>query len=95
MIYVTPHIQNSPPTLQPYAQATIHLALFKSFTSFANLQGDPFAMGDTTEMDVSSLLAQIETLGKSLSPGIKQDAAPRKKLRLAARHLGRSNGRAR
>lgn len=52
-------------------------------------------MGDTTEMDVLSLLAQIENLGKSLSPGSKQDAAPRKKSRLAARDLGRSNGRAR
>lgn len=95
MIYVTPHIQKSPPTLHPYAQATIHLALFKSFTSFANLQGDPFAMGDTTEMDVSPPLAFIDNLGKSLSTGSKQDAAPRKKLRLAARHLGRSNARAR
>ncbi len=47
-------------------------------------------MGDTTESDVSSLLAQIDNLGKNLSSGSKQDAETRKKLRLAARELSRA-----
>ena len=47
-------------------------------------------MADTTEPDISSLLAQISSLGKSLSPGSKQDAEVRKKLRLAARDLNRA-----
>ena len=47
-------------------------------------------MGDTTDPDVPSLLAQIDNLGKSLSPDSKQDAEARKKLRLAARDLSRA-----
>lgn len=47
-------------------------------------------MADTTEPEVSSLLAHIDKLGKSLSPGSKQDAETRKKLRLAARDLNRA-----
>ena len=47
-------------------------------------------MGDTTEPDVSSLLAQIDNLGKNLSSGSKQDAETRKKLRFAARDLSRA-----
>ncbi|CAD6578694.1 MAG: hypothetical protein ASARMPRED_008804 [Alectoria sarmentosa] len=47
-------------------------------------------MGDTTEPNVLSLLVQIDSLGKSLSPGSKQDADTRKKLRLAARDLSRA-----
>lgn len=47
-------------------------------------------MADMTEPDVSSLLAQIDSLGKSLSLDSKQDAETRKKLRLAARDLTRA-----
>ena len=47
-------------------------------------------MADTTVPDVSSFLAQIDNLGKSLSTGSKQDVETRKKLRLAARDLNRA-----
>lgn len=46
---------------------------------------------DKTDHEISTLLAQVDSLGKSLSPGSKQDAAEtRKKLRLAARDLSRA-----
>ena len=67
------------------------LALFKNISIDllpTYLQVDILlAMGNTTEPDVSSLLAQIDKLGKSLSPGSKQDVETRKKLRIAARDL--------
>lgn len=47
-------------------------------------------MDDTTEPEVSSLLAQIDNLGKRLSSDSKQDAETRKKLRLAARSLSKA-----
>ena len=47
-------------------------------------------MADTTEPEISSLLAQIDSIGKTISPGSKQDAEVRKKLRLAARDLSRA-----
>ena len=47
-------------------------------------------MSDGTELDVATLLAQIEHLGKSLSTSSKQDAKARKKVRLAARDLSRA-----
>lgn len=47
-------------------------------------------MGDITDPNVLSLLVQIDSLGKSLSPGSKQDAETRRKLRLAARDLSRA-----
>ena len=47
-------------------------------------------MPDAVEPDVSSLLAQIDNLGKSLSLGSEQDGEARKKLRLAARALARA-----
>lgn len=47
-------------------------------------------MSDTTEADVSLLLAQIDNLGKSLSPGSKKHAETRKRLRLAAHDLTRA-----
>ena len=46
---------------------------------------------DKAEPEISKLLAQIDSLGKSLSQGSEQDAAEtRKKLRLAARGLSRA-----
>ena len=47
-------------------------------------------MGDRTESDVATLLAEIDNLGKSLSSSSKQDADARKRLRLAARDLARA-----
>ncbi len=47
-------------------------------------------MDNTTALDVSPLLTQIDSLGKSLSPDSKQDAEIRKKLRLAAHNLQRA-----
>ena len=42
------------------------------------------------ESDVSSLLAQIDRLGKSLSTGNGQDVKTRQSLRIAARNLSRA-----
>ena len=47
-------------------------------------------MGDTVDPDLSSLLSQIDNLGKSLSPCCKQDAEARKKSHPAARDLNRA-----
>ena len=47
-------------------------------------------MHDAVEPDVSSLLAQIDNLGKSLSIGSEQDGEARKELRLATRALSRA-----
>ena len=47
-------------------------------------------MADIVEPDVSSLLAQISNLGKSLYPGNSQDAEVRKELRLAGHDLSRA-----
>ncbi len=47
-------------------------------------------MDSATARDVSSLLTQIDSLGKSLSPGSKHDVEIRKKLRLAAHDLQRA-----
>lgn len=64
----------------------VSIRLPSSYLQFGNLS----AMGDTTEPNVLSLLVQIDSLGKSLSPGSKQDAETRRKLRLAARDLSRA-----
>ena len=71
-------------------RSTIVDIVATTFDSHICKSAYPFAMADTKEPDISSLLAQINNLGKSLSSGSKQDAEVRKKLRLAARDLTRA-----
>ena len=47
-------------------------------------------MANVTESDVSSLLAQIERLGKSLFTGSRQDVETRKHLRIATHNPSRA-----